>query len=135
MATPVSRAFREILKSARTTFRSDVEMVKNSRRYAHEKFLENKAVTDPKEVERLLTVANATAHILLKNVVQGVKTEKKDVYKLNIDENKEVNDNATAKINSQKYIEEKNAKREARRNGKAAAAAAPAGGCCGGNCH
>lgn len=127
MTTPASKAFRAILKSAKVTFKDDLPLLVNSSAYTRQKFLENKDVADPKQLDRLLTAANATAHLLRRNVVQGVKGEN-DVFRLNIDQHKELNDNETVKINSQKY-KEKMLNKKKNKNGESQ----PSVGCCGGN--
>ncbi|KAI9017861.1 hypothetical protein BC832DRAFT_545860 [Gaertneriomyces semiglobifer] len=102
MATPIrSRvlgAYRELLKAQRTTFAGDSLQLKNAKTFTRSKFLEQKDVTDPAELEKLVKVAQQSATIVRRNIVQGVKkTQEDDTYVLKLDENKEINSNDTIK--------------------------------------
>ncbi|KAI0441675.1 hypothetical protein F4803DRAFT_522605 [Xylaria telfairii] len=93
-----SLAYRNLLRAARTTFKGDVKMLNTSHSLIRESFLENADLepTSP-EASTALQQAHTTATFLLRNVVQGVKTEDGDRYKLRIHEHTERGDNDTIK--------------------------------------
>ncbi|TPX62898.1 hypothetical protein PhCBS80983_g00075 [Powellomyces hirtus] len=103
MTTPIRsqvlRAYKDLLRAQRKTFEQDVFQISQAHQYTRQQFLKEKDETDPVKLAKLVKTAYQAATIIRKNVVQGVKSEKKDdAYLLKLDAEKEINSNDTIKL-------------------------------------
>ncbi|KAH8161400.1 hypothetical protein CIB48_g6842 [Xylaria polymorpha] len=94
-----SLAYRNLLRATRVTFKGDIALLNSSRSMIREGFLEKAALepTSP-EASAALKHADSVATFLLRNIVQGTKTEGDDrCTELRIHEHTERGDNDTIK--------------------------------------
>lgn len=71
-------------------------LITDAKEFTRQQFQKNSLVTDPKEINSLLKVADQAAVIIERNIVQGVKN-KESIFSLQLNANKEMNDNASIK--------------------------------------
>ncbi|XP_051118916.1 mitochondrial zinc maintenance protein 1, mitochondrial [Andrographis paniculata] len=71
MATEALRAYRTVLRATRRTFAGDIEMLRGSAAEVRKKFEENRHVTSPDEVNRLLEEAREASHFISNMIVQA----------------------------------------------------------------
>ncbi|KAJ3123431.1 hypothetical protein HK098_001924 [Nowakowskiella sp. JEL0407] len=90
MAT--ARAFRQLLKTERKTFNADLPQRIAAQKYTKDQFLNNKDVSDPVIIDRMIKEAYLADEIIKKHVVQGVLKDSSNgepVYELKITEETE----------------------------------------------
>ncbi|KAK9667494.1 hypothetical protein K7432_017782 [Basidiobolus ranarum] len=107
-------AYRQLLQSQRRAFKGDVQALTAAHQKTRQEFMNSRDDTDSKTIHEKIALAKQVATLLHRNIVQGVQKENQ-VYKLQLDQEHEINDNDT--INGFKRINKHS------------------GGCCGGSGH
>ncbi|KAL9235756.1 hypothetical protein vseg_010492 [Gypsophila vaccaria] len=74
--TEVLKAYRQLLKATRQTFAGDTLMLKSSAIEVRHKFDENKHVSSPSDIDRLLDEAREASHFVSTMIVQAKLNER-----------------------------------------------------------
>ena len=100
-----TQVYRKLLKAQRFTFAADQSQVKSNlfivniidaQRFTRMQFEKNASVADPEEIQKLLKIGDQAAIIIERNIVQGIQN-RDSIFSLQLNENKEMNDNASIK--------------------------------------
>ncbi|ORX89772.1 hypothetical protein K493DRAFT_318432 [Basidiobolus meristosporus CBS 931.73] len=106
-------AYKMLLRSQRRAFKGDTQALTAAYAKTRQEFMNSHEETDEKVIKEKIDLAKQVATLLHHNIVQGVKKEN-EVYKLNLDQEHEINDNDSIRV---------------KRSGT------HSGGCCGGSGH
>lgn len=81
----VLSAYRELHRARKTVFKNDAVALEAGKYKIREEFRKNAAVADPNEIQKLAKIAEETAVILKKTIVQAALNEKGN-YQLKLTE-------------------------------------------------
>jgi len=88
----VLSAYKELHRARKIVFKNDTVALEAGKYKIREEFRKNSSVTDRNEIQKLVKIAEDTADILKKTVVQAVLNERGH-YKLNITEHSSLQNN------------------------------------------
>ncbi|RIA84387.1 hypothetical protein C1645_808800 [Glomus cerebriforme] len=95
----VFRAYKQLLRVQKETFKGDTFAIKEAKRKTHEEFLKNKDEIDSNKIQEYINQANEIVSILQKNIVQAkIETAPSEYrFKLQLHEKHELGDNESIK--------------------------------------
>ncbi|KAG0339469.1 hypothetical protein BG000_002017 [Podila horticola] len=91
----VLRAYKNLLKAQKQTFKGDWNTLAAARQRTYTEFDLKRNETDETKIKEQLELANQVASLLRHNLAQAVQVDDTDVYSLKLNENHELGDNET----------------------------------------
>lgn len=83
--TEVLSAYRYVLRSIKIAFQGDISTLSAAKKEARRRFeIGRKFVAESTEASEAVTEARNVGKFLRQNIVQGVKDEKEDLYRMNL---------------------------------------------------
>ncbi|KAG8944864.1 hypothetical protein FRC04_001397 [Tulasnella sp. 424] len=89
-------SYRNVLKAGAKTFQGDVRLFEAWRQKARGEFVKGRSITDVRQYQERITLANEVATVLRTNIVQAEQSESK-VWTLRMTNDTEIGDNMTIK--------------------------------------
>ncbi|RGB36521.1 hypothetical protein C1646_697041 [Rhizophagus diaphanus] len=95
----VFRAYKQLLRIQKETFKGDTFAIREAKRETYEKFLNNKDEIDINKIQEYINQANEVASILQKNIAQVIieKDPLEYRFKIQLHKNHELGDNESIK--------------------------------------
>ncbi|CAG8437571.1 16981_t:CDS:2 [Funneliformis caledonium] len=94
----VFRAYKQLLKVQRETFKEDTFTIKEAKRKTREEFFKNRDEIDTNKIQECINQANDVASLLQKNVAQAeIENPSEHIFKIKLHERHELGDNDSIK--------------------------------------